>query len=316
MFRRPEIGLAEIAWRWSFGAAVVLLAAFGCLEFLATLPVSGEDLFLLRTRHPFLVSQALAHIFRGSGARAAEAAVLSVLALAAGWIAVASCGRAITLAGLRDYFRQRGAVAGTSRWRLRTLAGLNALRATVALAAGFGGVAGFLLAGAVSPDSDPSPGAAFLVFTTILLLVAAAWLLVNWLLTLAAVMATGEQKTMEALAGAAGLCRERGGAVAAASTWFGLAHVVALVVASSVVAFPLAFAGVLPAGVVMGGVLLVALMYFFVADFLYVGRLAAYLYIAERPAEVPKPLAEAPPSSVDGSELILSDVPPIPEAGG
>ena len=64
----------------------------------------------------------------------------------------------------------------------------------------------------------------------------------------------------------------------------------------------------------LGGVLLVTLIYFAVADFLYVGRLAAYVAILE----LPEPLVSteiAPPNrgsldpAIDTSELILSDVP-------
>src|SRR5207302_10754305 len=60
------------------------------------------------------------------------------------------------------------------------------------------------------------------------------------------------------------------------SFWFSLAHILAFIAATTVVAFPMAFAGILPIGVVLGGVLLVALLYFAVADFLYLGRLAGY----------------------------------------
>jgi hypothetical protein len=120
------------------------------------------------------------------------------------------------------------------------------------------------------------------------------------------------------------LCRTRPGSVFAASLWFGLAHVTAFVIASSMLAFPLGFAAVLPAGVVLGGVLLVALAYLAITDFLYVGRLAAYVAILELP-ESPVSIERAQPplpygnahlgsstqsrSPVDASELILSDVP-------
>ena len=64
-------------------------------------------------------------------------------------------------------------------------------------------------------------------------------------------------------------------------TWFGIAHAVAFVIATSVVAFPLGFAEVLPGGMVLGGVILVAPLYFAVADSLYVGRLAAYVFLID-----------------------------------
>ena len=55
------------------------------------------------------------------------------------------------------------------------------------------------------------------------------------------------------------------------------------VVASSAVAVPLGFAEVLPASMVFGGVLLVTLLYFGAVDFLYVGRLATYVFLLEEP---------------------------------
>jgi hypothetical protein len=108
----------------------------------------------------------------------------------------------------------------------------------------------------------------------------------------------------------------------AASTWFGLAHLAAFGLASSAVVFPLVFVGVLPRVVVFSGVLMVTLLYFAVADFLYMGRLAAYVAIVEglntisSRAMVPRSGDGRPPapstlleSRVDPEELILGDVP-------
>ena len=55
IFRRPALPLAEVAWRWSFGAAAFVLVGLGLLEYLNTLPVSPTDLLMLRTGHPVLV---------------------------------------------------------------------------------------------------------------------------------------------------------------------------------------------------------------------------------------------------------------------
>jgi hypothetical protein len=316
MFRHPAVGFGEIAWRWSFGGAAVLLACFGSLEYLDTLPVSSGDLFLLNTRHPFLVSQALAHIFGGSGPRAARAVIVLVLALGLAWLAAASWGRAVTLEAWRTYFHASGSDGRPSRFT--SLVGLNILRLAAALAAVAGCLGAFLLGAVVSPDRNPSPFAAFFVFLTVVMLVAAAWTVVNWFLSLAAVFAGQGEDTLGAVAAAIRLCGDRIGAVAAASAWFGLAHLVAFVIATSVVAFPLAFAGVMPAGVVLGGVLLVTLLYFFVVDFLYAGRLASYVFLVSGPRqEDVSPVRGVPTTpapamaleNVDRDEVILSDGP-------
>jgi hypothetical protein len=325
MFRRPSFGLAEIAWRWSFGASAVLLLTFSFLAYLNTLPVSAGDLFFLRTRQPFLIWQALLHILRGSGARVADAAIVLGLALALAWIVVAALGRAVTIKALLGYFFEERNIQDPAEprgWRLRSLVGLNFFRVAATLAAAVGWVAAWLLAGAVSPGSDPSPGSAMLVFLTMILLVGLAWSAVNWFLSFASVFAVAEgEDTFGAIACAADLCRTRTGPIVAVSSWFGLAHLVAFFLATSAVGFPMAFAPVLPAGVVLGGVLLVTLLYFALADYLYVGRLAGYLAIIESPqiplSEVtspsPTPPVGPPPETrVDPDELILSDLPPLP----
>src|SRR5271169_2065499 len=104
LFRRPSFGLAEIAWRWSFGAAAALLLMFSFFEYLDTLPVSKDDLLLLRTTQPVLISRAVMHILRGSGFRVVETAVVLALTLGVAWIVVASLARAATIKALLAYF--------------------------------------------------------------------------------------------------------------------------------------------------------------------------------------------------------------------
>jgi hypothetical protein len=329
IFQRPSFGLAEIAWHWSFGAAAGLLLVFSFFEYLNTLPVSNGDLLLLRTSQPVLISRAMLHIFRGSAFRVVETAVVLVLTLGAAWIVVASLGRAATVRALLTHLRASDTSTSDqeekNNWRLRSLFGLNFFRLGAMLASTVGCLAAVLLAGAASRPSDPSPGSALLIVLTVTMLVWLAWSTLNWFLSLAAIFVVADgQDTFGAIAAAADLCRSRSGSIFAAGTWFGLAHITAFVVATSVVAFPLGFAGVLPASVVLGGVFLVTILYFAVSDFLYMGRLAAYVAIVEMP-ELPADAATAPPElpregthldptvasspAVDPSELILSDVP-------
>jgi hypothetical protein len=324
IFRRPSLGLAEIAWRWSFGAAVGLLLVFSFFEYLDTLPVSKGDLLLLRTTQPVLISRALLHIFRGSGFRVVETVVILLLALGIAWVVVASLARAATIRALLDYFRESeiSTRKHTRNFRLSSLFALNFFRLGTALAATVGLVAAILLGGAVSRPTEPAPGSALLLTLTVGILVWFAWSSLNWFLSLSAMFVVSDgQHTFSAVADAVDLCRTRAGSIFAAGTWFGLAHLTAVVVATSIVAFPLGFATVLPAAVVLGGVLLVTLIYFAVTDFLYIGRLAAYLAMVELP-EAPvstetAPLPQKgsyldptiPSSAVDATELILGDVP-------
>jgi hypothetical protein len=338
MFRRPAFGFAEIAWRWSFGATVFTLLAFSFLEYLDTLPVTRGDLFLLQTRQAFLIARAIEHILSGSAVRVIEAAVVMAVGLALAWIMVASLGRAATLKSLLAYFQTESAEqqppsqseAGDSKpgeWRLSPLLGLNFLRVAVTFSAVIGCLAALVLAGLASPAHNPLPAVSFLVFSVVLLLVWVAWHTVSWFLSVAAIFVVRDGKnedkdTFGALAAAVGLFRDRSGPVLAASTWFGLAHLVAFFLATVVVAFPLAFAGIVPPGFVLLGVLFVTCVYFAVVDFLHIGRLAAYVAICQWPEAPPVPaIRYALPGPgqrssgaiargrVDPDEVILSDVP-------
>jgi hypothetical protein len=324
MFRLPVLGLAEIAWRWSFGLAAIAVLLFSLREFLGTLPVTAGEMLLLRTRQPALIAQALARIFQGSAPRAAVALVVLTLALALAWIVLASLGRAATLKTLLEYFRDSDVGRARNPETLRTsttrgltsLLVLNSLRAATMLAAAVGVVGAMLAAGAASSPDDPSPGKVLLIFWLLIMLIGLAYPMLNWYLSLAALFVVRDKvSAFGALAKATDLCRKRPGSLAAAATWFGIAHAMVFVVASSAAAIPLGFAQVLPGSMVFGGLLLVALLYFAAVDFLYVGRLATYVFVLEQPEPAPEP-----PTLLRSDDDILSDipglVPPLEAAGG
>ena len=287
-------------------------------EYLDTLPVTRGDLVLLRTRQPVLISQAVGHIVRGSGFRLVQAFVVLALALTVGWILVAALARAATIKALLTHFREESDSSEPGPiWRIDPLLGLNFLRAAVTLAAFVGCFAGFVLGGMASSPDEPAPEGTFLIVLSIAGLVWLAWSVVNWLLSLAAIFVVANGRdTFGAIADAVDLFRRRRGSVFAVGAWFGLAHTAAFMVVSTTAAFPLGLATVLPWPMVLGGLMMIGLLYFAVADFLYMGRLAAYVAILEVP-EVPVPSPEPaafspqPSNSIDPHELILSDVPAV-----
>jgi len=313
--------MGEISWRWSFGAGATALLCLSLLEYLDTLPVSNRDLFLLRSRQLALISRALSHILAGSGPRFIGASIVLGLMLALGWVVIASLGRAATLKGLLSYFWAEDA-GKHFPFRMRALFGLNFLRAGAVLAVLVGSVGAMVLAGMASSEKNPSPGTAFLIFSIVTLTAWLVWSMMNWVLSLASMFVViNNTDTVGAIGDAVGFIREHLGAVCAVSIWFGLGHVVAISVASSAVAFPLAFIGILPGRVVFAGVLLITLLYFAVADLLYLGRLGSYVWIVEGPAIEPMPEIVTPPPAilppintrpsderVDPDDLILSDL--------
>jgi hypothetical protein len=322
-FCRPSLTFAEIAWRWTVGAFAWALIFFGVIEFLDTLPVTKADATLLATRQPFLIGRAIAHILHGSLNRAVFAALLAATALSLLWIIAASVGRAATVRALLEYFRRDSAsdiavetdTASETR-PFRSLTGLNFLRVAVTLSAILAFVGAAILAGFASPDSTPRPGLVFVFFFPLAALICIAWPVLNWWLSLACVFAVRDgDDTLGALSAAVTFFRERTGPVFAVSTWTGLAHLVAFSIATTVVSVPLAFIQIAPWRLVIAGVFLVTLAYFAIADWLYMARLAGYVFIAEMPDTLVSsmPIA-APPlapaqTTIDREETILSDIP-------
>ena len=330
MLRRPSIGAGEIAWRWSFGAAVAALLGLSLLEYLDTLPVTRAELLLLKTRQTALVARALQQVLAGSGFRLVESLIVLGVTLAVGWIVLAALGRAATLKALLAYFPAKDRLPSIGdRIHLRSLFGLNLFRVGVTVAAFIGSFAALLAEGFVSQGASPSPGIAFLLFVVLTTLVWLAWAVLNGFLTLASLFVVADgQDTFGAAAAAVDFCCERAGPIFAVGTWFGLSHLAAFFLASIVAGVVLGFAGILPPGLSLLGILFVTLLYLAVADYLSIGRLAAYVAILRWPA-APAPAQDterigggpsftigAPVSAaVDATELILSDLPNPAQTG-
>lgn len=336
-FRRPSLTLAEIMWRWIVGATATAVSIFGLFEYFDTLPVTNGELLFLRTRHPYFVAEAIAHILRGSLNRAAMAVLLTALLLSILWVFVASVGRIATVRGLLDYFHrdvagnvsaggvpddgERDIASNVSTVSFASLLRLNFLRVVLALAAVLGFVGAAVVAGFASPDANPRPGLAFSLFLPLGGLICYLWWALNWLLSLAGIFAVRDaEDAASAIASAVALTRERTGAVFALSTWMGLAHLVVFVAATTLASVPLGFAGMIPWRLIVAGMILVTLVYLAFADWLYMARLAGYVCIAETPsallmppppAPLPRTFPRTPPlqTTIDRDEPILSDVP-------
>jgi hypothetical protein len=324
-FRRPSIAFAEITWRWSVGATTIALFFYGLFEYLNSLPVTSSEMLLLRTRQPFLIGKAIEHILRGSLSRVAFSSMVAALLITALWIVAASLGRIATLNVLLDYFRSRfggGTTAETqaergARGSLASLHGLNFLRAALVLASMLACVGAAILVSFVSSEAHPRPTLAFFLFLPVAALVALVVWSLNWLLSLAALFSVRNGEDMlSAFSSAIALCRERTGAVFAVSSWTGLAHLCAFMLATTAASTPFGFFPLVPIRVVIAVVTVVTLLYFAVADWLYTARLAGYVCIAEMPESAflpppsPAPIITPPVrTSIDRDELILSDVP-------
>ena len=100
MFQRPSVGVAEVLWRWSFGAALCLLLVLCFAQYLQSLPVSKAQLFLIGSGQAVLALKALQQILAGSSIRLIRASF--VLAVGAAMLAAPLCLDLIILHDFHD----------------------------------------------------------------------------------------------------------------------------------------------------------------------------------------------------------------------
>lgn len=318
ILRRPAIVLAEIAWRWSFAVAVWFLCGAFLLQYAGSLSVNAVDRLLLGTRQPALILRALERIFHGSALRFTTSGILLAIALTVAWIVLASLGRAATLKAMMEELgitpspsTRHGVMAVSS------LFALNFLRASSTLAAVVAGFGALLIASGVWASTHLSAADATRFWLGLLFLVWISWAVLNWLFSTSALFVAADGLgALNAISATAGWYRDRPGSVLAVGVWFGLIHGGAFLTACSAAFTVLGMAAALGPGPTLFLEFLVLVVYCAVADALYIGRLTAYLATirgAPAYARLPQPTPPIVPgleiTSIDQSELILSDVP-------
>ena len=314
IFSRPAIPLAEIAWRWSIAIAAWFLGIAFLAEFSSSLPVNTVDRLLLGTQQPALILRALQRIFHGSAFRFTESGILLGTAMTVAWIVITSLGRAATLKAIIEELGVSSS-KGTGH-SIFSLLALNCARSAVTLAAVVAAVGAILITSGIWASTHLSVSDGARLWLLFLFLVWLAWTCLNWFLSTAAIFVVADDLSARAaIAGTIGWCREQLGSVIAAGIWFGLAHGGALIVACGAGFTVLSMTAILGMGPALFLVFLIVAVYSAVADFLYIGRLAAYVSIA-RAGEISdlatrkdSPISGPRSDAVDQNELILSDVP-------
>lgn len=284
-WRQPSLVLAEVAWRWSWGLASLAVLAACARAYLQSITVTNADLVELRSNVPVLVADAINRMLEGSAAILARLAVVAVPAIALMWIVSASLGSAAVLKAL---------LPQAGKPPMRTLVGVHFLRAASALAAILGYMGAAIVASrltAAGPDPTPQEAATHLlafsaVFLLLVALVGLAWGTVNWYLSLSPVLVVRDRRdAFGALGEAWALVRRHRRefwGVGLVNSFLRLFFMGVLTVVSIP---PLYLVGEVPGWVVVAIIVLLTLVYFVIADFCYVARLAGYIDIAERDRE-------------------------------
>lgn len=300
---RPAVVLAEVAWRWTFGAAALVLTAAALALYLRTLPVSNIELLIFHGHPRFQLAAALAHAIQG-GAGLLRVVAILIPAVSALWIVAGSIGRAATLKAL---------LPQDDRVSLAPQFGLNFLRAGMTLASAIAYLGAAIASANFSFRQDvPRPGVFLAIFLLLVFGITMVRSRVNWFLYLGAIFAARDRRdTMGSIADAAALFRRYPGAFIGTGAIFGVLHgfifVIALTVALAVSGSSLPRIAV---AVLLSGI---TLFYCAVCDFLYIARLAGYvaLYEGDR-TPPPAPVQAVPVWEPPRLPLAL---PPAPEPG-
>jgi hypothetical protein len=301
LLRQPALFAAELAWRWAFGAAAWALIFLSVHRFLSTITVSQAEIQLARTWQPFLVADVVARVLAANWAAALRATVILVVGILVLWIFAATAGRAATLKVLLAQAQAAPAVRG--RTAIVPLLGLHFLRALISLAALIAWFGGLMLVGASVPSPQDNPGLVLLAGFGVLFLVGLCWSIANWFLALAPIFIVRDARgALAAISDSFGLYHSRTSAYLSAASWFGLFRFLALLFALMLSLIPIGMVGqASPAAVAITAIVL-SLAYFALADFLYLARLAAFVFLAEQP-EVQVPVSDLHPAPCNPETL-------------
>jgi hypothetical protein len=289
--RAPSLWFAEIAWRWAFGAAALVLAFLALFTWLDSLPVSRVDQVLLASGSAPLVGRAMQHIFRGSAARLLRALAVLLPGMVVLWTVAAATGRAAILRTLMPESR--------AHWRsLLLVSFLRAMTAVAASVAILAAVIAFARVATPRPTAAGRPGAAWLIFLFLVFGISVCWSLVNRFLAVSAIYAATSRRLSDALNATATNFRDHPRQWFWIGTAFGLIHLALFLAFSAIGPMPLTIATVVPRWFTLLVLTVLTLIYFALVDAIHVLRLVSYLAIAE-----PLPTSELEPATVTSTHV-------------
>jgi len=306
LWHEPALVATELTWRWCFGLAAWGLVIISGLLFLDSLKISSGDKFLLSTVQPYLVLEAVRHIFRGSLSRFLWEQTVLLLGLMLVWAFAATAGRAATLCRLVAMF-SADEEPQRMNWQFAPIFALNLLRAMwtlIALMAAFVSPLGSII---MADKQHAALAALFFAFG-----IGLSWafgVTLNWFFGLAPLFCIRNAAgAPEALTQSTDFVSRQAGSLFGLGVVFALLRLVWAGTMCFVVFAPLGLARHLAPGWIMLLMAMVALVYFAGADLLYLARLGAYASLAQdesQPAE--------PEPTIEPISALPTELPPISE---
>lgn len=271
VLRDPAVLLTEIAWRWSFGALAMLMLFSVSLASLSSVHVNPADAAGWRSHNPTLMAQGLANVLSESGPVILKRAAWLLPAISLLWVVFGAAGRALTLNRLSNV-----------DVNFRSILALQCWRALVMWISGASLVGALILSANISTrGAEPDLLLYYALAFWSMVLIGGLWSMANWYLSLAGLCCSqhGGPGFLKAVGRAVRLARTQGGELGGISLVFGVFRLVVLAVAFVLCVLPSRLMAVAPRGYT-AWTIAVSLVYFAVADFLYISRMAAYMIVA------------------------------------
>jgi hypothetical protein len=269
--RDPLIFMLEILWRWCFALlAFLLIFATGAI-LLGPLPIGNRWAAVWNTHDPQRIGSFVLTVILLLGNKLIIAAFAVPIAIALMWGVLSGLGRSIIVKRLR---------AGATSLRFRTFMAIQFLRAFltwISIVLLIAAVVGETLIATRSPKPDLA--LYYLMVMPTVVLISIFWLILSWYLSLAAIFGREGQSFRGAFRQARQAVAKQRSDFAGTGFVFLLMRAVLLLVALAICGLSSRSAGTSPQAY-FTLLMIVAVVYFALADFLYMARMAAYLALA------------------------------------
>jgi hypothetical protein len=269
--RDPVIFLVEILWRWSFALLACLLVFAAGVMLLGPLHIGNTWDAAWQSRDPKRLAYLILNILLLLGTKAIVAAIALPIAIALLWGILSALGRFVTVKRLRT---------GLTSLRFRSILALQVLRAFISwfsIVLLFAATLGAAIIASRGPRPDPL--LYYLIMMPSVVLISSFWLVFNWYLSLAAFFGREGQSFRGAFRQARQTIRLQRSDFAGTGFVFLLFRTVALLISMAICGLASGMVGTSPQAYFVL-LMVVSLVYFAIADFLYMSRMAAYLALA------------------------------------
>jgi hypothetical protein len=277
--RAPEAVLAEIAWRWAFGAAFWTLLILSFHSYFSTIQISRAEYAAMKSLEPFTWVAIAARLMQAVVEGVRKMGPILFPALSVLWLALATMGRGVTVRAL--------SLKPRTNWL--ALVGTNVFRLLMTFAAMLAYVGAAIL---VSRTFDPQR---FYVLNILLMLAVVValvviWSVVNWFVSLAQIVAARNgEGLVRSIRSAGKWYQAQSGEFVSSGVLFSLIRFGMVMVVTVASLAPLGNMTVGGAKPVMVFIAIVSLLYFAAADALNIWRLGVYIGLME-----PGAMEEAP----------------------